>query len=110
MDFLRLGQAYPAENLDVRATLFRIDGPNGTLTSASTAFTTLVTSTATGDSEHVTSVLGFTPLTAGRAGAGPPNADFFVILEAKVPAAGVGQLWYWALRETVLTGAELPRS
>lgn len=97
-----------AQNLDVRATLVRIDAANGT-TNTSTTFT-LTASTSSGDSEWVSADLVFTTAQQAIGGSGTTPAYFLVYVEAKVPSAGTGYLWSFALRETVLTGAQLPRS
>jgi len=97
-----------AENLDVRATLTRMDGGSGSNTSSSTPFT-LTASTVSGDSEWVSADLGFTPAAASAGGAGATPAHFLIYVEAKVPVAGTGYLHTFSLRETVLAGADLPR-
>lgn len=98
-----------AQNLDVRATLTRIDTAEGT-TNSSTAFTTLVASTTSGDSEWVSADLTFTTAQQAIGGAGSSPAYFLVYVEVKVPSAGTGYLWSFSLRETILTAAQLPRT
>lgn len=99
-----------AKNLDLRATLVRLDTADGH-SGTSTAFTSLQTSHASADSEWQFDTLTFTPAQASRSGATVNGLAYFLVyVEAKVPAAGNGRLWTFAVRETTLTaGTNLPR-
>lgn len=101
-----------ARNLNVRATVVRLDTADGN-TGSVTGFTSLVTSHASGNSEWAVDSEEYTRANASRGGTYTTDANlayFLVYLEALVPASGTGYLHQVALRETPITAAgSLPR-
>ena len=96
-----------AQNLNVRATLVRLDTEDGHA-GTSTLFTGLVTSHGADSEWRIsTETLSVSQATRGVAGG---LAFFLVYIEALVPAAGEGYIHHVALRESVITAATaIPR-
>lgn len=98
-----------AQNLNVRATVVRLDTEDGN-TGSVTSFTNMVTSHGA-DSEWNTDTEEFTKAQASRGGSTANGLAYFLVyLEALVPASGTGRIHQVALRETPITSAAaIPR-
>lgn len=93
-----------ARNLNVRATLVRLDTADGH-TGSVTSFTSLVT-THGADSEWAVDSEEYTVAMASRGGSAVNGLAYFLVyLEAQVPASGLGYIHQVAIRENPITAA-----
>lgn len=99
-----------ARNLNVRATLVRLDTEDGH-TGSVTSLTQLVTNHSSADSEWQVDTQEYTPAQASRSGSTANGLAYILVyLEAQVPASGNGYIHQVALRENPIIAAnDIPR-
>lgn len=99
-----------AKNLDVRVSCVRFNNEGGN-SSDTTTVHTLTSSHDASNSEWQVDTQEFTKAEASRDGStGNGLAYFYLFVDAKVPASGIGYLHQVAVRENLITAsANLPR-